>query len=71
MKISISLPGDDVQFLDSQASQGVFSLRSAAIHSAIRLLHDRQYVDSYAAAWGEWDADNGAVWDATLTVGLA
>jgi putative addiction module CopG family antidote len=71
MKISISLPDDDVAFLDSQASQGAFSSRSAVIHSAIRLLHDRQYVDSYAAAWDEWDADDGAMWDTTLADGLA
>ena len=61
--MSVSLPDDDVRFVDEQARVGLFESRSAAIHAAIRLLRDRQHVDSYAAAWDEWDGDDGVAWD--------
>ena len=38
MKVSVSLPDDDVEFLDAYArSQGIES-RSAVVHKAVRLL---------------------------------
>ena len=38
MKVSVSLPGEDVQFLDSYAKEQGLDSRSAALHRAIRLL---------------------------------
>jgi putative addiction module CopG family antidote len=70
MKLSVSLPEEDVRFVDEQARTGVFESRSAAIHGAIRLLRDRQHVDSYAAAWDEWDGDDGVAWDTVTADGL-
>ncbi len=71
MKVSISLSDEDIDFVDKQTQAGTFKSRSAAVQAAIRLLRDRQYVDSYAAAWDEWDASREAVvWDAAAADGI-
>jgi putative addiction module CopG family antidote len=71
MKVSISLPEEDIRFVDEQATAGLFASRSATIHAAIRLLRDRGYQDSYAIAWQEWSDDGDeAIWDATAADGL-
>jgi putative addiction module CopG family antidote len=70
MKISVSLPDDDTSFVDEQASHGRYGSRSAAIHAAIRLLRDREYHDSYAAAWDEWESDEENVWSSVIADGL-
>jgi len=71
MKISLSLPEEDVAFVDAQAREGLFPSRSAAVQAAIRLMRDRAYLDSYAAAWDEWDAsDDGNAWDTVSADGL-
>ena len=72
MKLSISLREEDLEFVDAQTKAGVFPSRSAVFHAAIGLLRDRQYVDSYAAAWDEWDAaDDEHVWDAATGDGIS
>lgn len=71
MKLSISLPDEDVDFVDAATKAGEYESRSAVVHAAIRLLRDRKHVDSYAAAWDEWDAAGDDSWDATLSDGLA
>jgi Arc/MetJ-type ribon-helix-helix transcriptional regulator len=71
MKVSISLPASDIEFLDSQTRAGVYESRSAAVQAAIRTVRDREHVDSYAAAWDEWDAtDDAALWESTTRDGL-
>ncbi|MCL1593410.1 MAG: ribbon-helix-helix domain-containing protein [Actinomycetia bacterium] len=72
MKISISLPDDDVQFLDEYAkAQGITS-RSAAVHTAIRMLKSSKLGDSYAAAWQEWaDSGEDEIWASTTRDGLS
>jgi Arc/MetJ-type ribon-helix-helix transcriptional regulator len=71
MKISISLRDEDLEFVDAQTKAGVFPSRSAAFHAALVLLRDRQYVDSYAAAWDEWDAAaEQDVWDSAIGDGI-
>ncbi len=66
MKLSVSIPEEDVEFLDEYtATHGVPS-RSAALQRAIRLLRASELAESYAAAFAEWDEDPDAViWDAT------
>jgi Arc/MetJ-type ribon-helix-helix transcriptional regulator len=71
MKISISLPDDDVQFLDAYAqSQGIES-RSAVVHKAVRMLRVSELGEAYEEAFTSWD-DQGeaAAWDAALADGL-
>lgn len=72
MKLSVSLPDEDVEFLDAYASaQGVES-RSAVLHRAVRLLRATELTDSYEDAWTEWaSSDDAALWDATAVDGIA
>lgn len=71
MKVSLSIPPEDVEYVDEQTRRGLFPSRSAAVHAAIRMMRDREYSDSYAEAWDEWDASgDAALWAATLGDGL-
>jgi hypothetical protein len=71
MKVSISLPEDDIEFLDSYAhAQGIPS-RSAALHKAVGLLRAAQLGAAYAEAWEGWTASGDAdVWETTIGDGL-
>ncbi len=71
MKLSVSLPEEDVAALDEYArSQGLKS-RSAAVQHAIRMLRHPDLEQDYATAWQEW-AQSGeqAAWEATTADGL-
>jgi Arc/MetJ-type ribon-helix-helix transcriptional regulator len=71
MKVSVSLPDDDVAFLDSYAqAQGIDS-RSAAVHKAVGLLRASQLEHAYEEAWAAWSADGDArAWEAAAGDGL-
>jgi Arc/MetJ-type ribon-helix-helix transcriptional regulator len=72
MKLSVSLPEEDVEFLDSYASSKGISSRSAVVHKAVRLLRASGLGGAYEDAWQEWATeDDGAVWDVTVNDGLA
>jgi Arc/MetJ-type ribon-helix-helix transcriptional regulator len=72
MKLSVSLPEGDVEFLDSYASARGISSRSAAMHKAVRLLRASELGPDYEEAWNEWTRrDNEEMWDATLSDGLS
>lgn len=64
MKVSVSVPDEDIEFLDNYAKTHQVASRSAALQRAIRLLRASELTDSYAAAFTEWsdDADHTA-WD--------
>jgi Arc/MetJ-type ribon-helix-helix transcriptional regulator len=72
MKVSVSLPEDDVQFLDSYAhTQGIES-RSAVLHKAVGLLRATQLGDAYEEAWASWaSSDDAGAWDVVVADGLA
>ncbi len=55
MKVSISLPDEDVEFLDAYASAQGFSSRSAVVHKAVRLLRGSELGAAYEEAFSEWD----------------
>ncbi|MEV6341819.1 ribbon-helix-helix domain-containing protein [Actinoplanes sp. NPDC051851] len=66
MKISVSLPEEDVRFLDERGTN-----RSAALQEAVALLRERQLADQYADAFSEWsDSPDAELWDATAADGL-
>lgn len=67
MKVSVSLPDEDVEFLDNYTKAHRIGSRSAALHRAIRLLRASELGDAYAAAFIEWaqDSTNDA-WDNTV-----
>ncbi|MGI8929604.1 MAG: ribbon-helix-helix domain-containing protein [Candidatus Limnocylindrales bacterium] len=72
MKVSVSLPADDVQFLDDYAKEQGLESRSAAVHRAVRLLRTAELGGTYQAAWEEWAAEGEAdLWESTTGDGLA
>jgi predicted transcriptional regulator len=63
MKLSISLPPEDVQFLDEYARKRDRT-RSGAVHEAIDALRKGALADAYEHAWEEWDATGeGELWE--------
>jgi Arc/MetJ-type ribon-helix-helix transcriptional regulator len=72
MKVSVSLPEEDVEFLDAYASSKGFVSRSAVVHKAVRLLRASGLGGAYEDAWQEWaTGDDGDVWDVAINDGLA
>jgi Arc/MetJ-type ribon-helix-helix transcriptional regulator len=71
VKISVSLPDEDIEFLDEYArSLGVRS-RSAVIQRAVRLLRAAELAPAYAEAWEEWEASGDAdLWDSAVADGI-
>lgn len=64
MKLSVSLPGEDIEFLDSYAHDQGLESRSAALHKAVRLLRAAELGVAYERAWDEWAAtDDAGLWD--------
>ena len=71
MKVSVSLPSEDVRFLDDYAREQGLESRSAAVHRAVRLLRTAELSGTYEAAWEEWAAqDDGTLWESTTGDGL-
>lgn len=72
MKLSVSLPEEDISYVDDYAERRGSASRSSVLHQAIALLRASELEDAYAAAWDEWEADeDGRLWDATSSDGLA
>jgi Arc/MetJ-type ribon-helix-helix transcriptional regulator len=71
MKVSVSLPEDDVEFLDSYAEEQGIGSRSAVVHQAVGLLRAAQLGDAYEEAWASWaSSDDADVWDSVVADGL-
>ena len=71
MKVSISLPDADVEFLDAYAEERGLDSRSAAVHKAVRMLRTAELGAAYEAAWDEWySSGDAAAWDATVADGM-
>ena len=71
MKISISLPDEDVEFLDQYARSVAAASRSAVVRRAIRLLRATELGPAYAQAWEEWTtAGHADAWDAVVGDGI-
>jgi Arc/MetJ-type ribon-helix-helix transcriptional regulator len=71
MKVSVSIPDDDVRFLDEYAREQGLESRSAAVHRAVRLLRTAELAEAYQAAWEEWGSAEAADWDRTAGDGVA
>ncbi len=72
MKLSVSLPTEDVQYLDAYAENQGLESRSAALRKAVRLLRASELGAAYEEAWASWTDDGDAdLWDATTADGLA
>lgn len=71
MKLSVSLPADDVATLDAFARTAGLPSRSAALQQAIRMLRLAELEQDYRAAWEEWESGGDqAVWDGAAGDGL-
>ena len=72
MKVSVSLPEEDVEFLDAYAAAQGIASRSAVLHKAVRLLRACGLGTAYEDAWAEWavSGDDGC-WATTVGDGLA
>jgi Arc/MetJ-type ribon-helix-helix transcriptional regulator len=72
MKISVSLPDQDVEFLDSYAQSQGFESRSAVVHAAVQMLRSSKLGAAYADAWLESEeSGDAAIWDKATSDGLA
>ncbi len=66
MKVSLSIPSADVEFLDSYAHEHGIESRSAAAQRAIALLRASELGDAYEVAWAEWEQSGEAeLWEPT------
>lgn len=71
MKVSVSLPDEDVEFLDSYATAQGIASRSATVHKAVRLLRSSELGPDYQEAWHEWTQDGDEQeWEITQSDGL-
>jgi Arc/MetJ-type ribon-helix-helix transcriptional regulator len=71
MKLSVSLPEDDVAFIDDYAARSGEATRSSVIHQGIALLRMASLENAYAEAWQEWEADaDSGLWESTSADGI-
>ena len=71
MKLSVSLPDEDVAILDEFARAAGLPSRSAAVHHAVRMLRLPELEQDYESAWNEWEASSDyAAWEATAADGI-
>ena len=72
MKLSVSLPDEDVAILDEFARTAGLPSRSAALHHAVRLLRLSDLEQDYEAAWQEWEGSGDQeAWSGTAVDGIA
>ncbi len=72
MKLSVSLPEEDVATLDRLVAEAGLESRSAAVRRAIQALRLSALESQYAAAFEEWaGSDDDELWDPTAGDGIA
>lgn len=71
MKVSVSLPVEDVEFLDAYAESRGYRSRSAVLHHAVGALRASELTGAYEDAWqSRSESDDAAAWDVTAADGL-
>ncbi len=71
MKVSVSLPPEEVAYLDAYAREHDMQSRSAVVHKAVTLLRSSQLEAAYEDAWQSWDSSqDDAGWDSAAADGL-
>ena len=71
MKLSVSLPGDIIDFIDSYATSHGVESRSGVVERSLHMLRMSELGVEYEAAWSEWFASDAELWDATVASGLS
>ena len=68
MKLSISIPEEECEFLDQCVEDGLYPSRSAVVLRALRLLKNADLGAMYGEAFAEWQASaEAADWDGVDT----
>ena len=68
----MSLPEEDVAFLESYAQSHGYPSRSAVLQRAVRLLRAAELGDAYEQAWGEWaTTGEAALWEVASGDGVS
>jgi Arc/MetJ-type ribon-helix-helix transcriptional regulator len=71
MKLSVSLPDEDVEFLDQYGRRVGAPSRSAVVQRAVRLLRASELGQDYAGAWEEWDhGGESELWESVIGDGI-
>jgi Arc/MetJ-type ribon-helix-helix transcriptional regulator len=71
VKVSVSLPDEDVAFVDEYAARVGIPSRSSVLQHAIGLLRTADLERAYEAAFEEWDgSSDAAAWDSVGRDGL-
>ena len=71
MKVSVSIPEQDLRFLDDYVVAEGLDSRSAGIHEAIGALRQMALTLEAEQAIAEWyDSGEAEVWDVTVADGL-
>jgi Arc/MetJ-type ribon-helix-helix transcriptional regulator len=72
MKVSVSLPEEDVAYIDEYAQRVGAHSRSSVLHEAVALLRMSELETAYGAAFQEWhESEDHDLWDNTVSDGLA
>lgn len=72
MKISVSMPDEDIVFLDEYAQEHGIDSRSAVLQIAIERLRSITLETAYSQAFAEWAASGDAeLWDGASADGIA
>jgi Arc/MetJ-type ribon-helix-helix transcriptional regulator len=72
MKVSVSLPEEDVAYIDEYARRVGAPSRSSVLHQAVALLRMSELESAYAAAFQEWqESGDRSLWENTSSDGLA
>ncbi len=71
MKLSVSIPDEDLDFIDHYASEHRVGSRSQVVQRALSLLRVTELGEDYAAAWEDWEASDADAWEPTIGDGLA
>jgi Arc/MetJ-type ribon-helix-helix transcriptional regulator len=71
MKVSVSLPVEDIEFLDAYAESQGYRSRSAVLHQAVGALRSRELAGAYEDAWASWsESGDASAWEAVAADGL-
>jgi Arc/MetJ-type ribon-helix-helix transcriptional regulator len=70
MKVSVSLPDEDLAYIDEYARRTGSSSRSSVLHHAVSLLRLSEIEEAYEAAWEEWRTGDQELWDVAVGDGF-
>jgi len=71
MKVSVSLPEEDIAYIDSYVQRSGAPSRSSVLHQAVALLRMSELEAAYASAFQEWQgSEDRELWDNVVGDGL-